>query len=184
MTEKKSLVHAGLAAMSLQNRLEHYCQRIEIAGSIRRKKAMVKDIELVAIPKLTTVMEDMFGDANDTKIWEGRRLIDEIASAILKDGPRYIQFVLPPPEDMVVDLFLANRENWGVQFAIRTGPWEFSKALVSSISEGGYRPPDFKFKDGFLWQRVAGIWKKVPVAEEMDLFALFGMDWISPENRQ
>ncbi len=32
--------------------LAPYCERIEIAGSIRRKKPEVKDIELVAIPKL------------------------------------------------------------------------------------------------------------------------------------
>ncbi len=31
--------------------LAPYCERIEIAGSIRRKKPEVKDIELVAIPK-------------------------------------------------------------------------------------------------------------------------------------
>jgi DNA polymerase/3'-5' exonuclease PolX len=28
-----------------------YCERIEIAGSVRRKKADVKDIEIVAIPR-------------------------------------------------------------------------------------------------------------------------------------
>ncbi|MES1181962.1 MAG: hypothetical protein ABUL44_04115, partial [Flavobacterium sp.] len=31
--------------------LKEHCIRIEIAGSIRRKKSEVKDIEIVAIPK-------------------------------------------------------------------------------------------------------------------------------------
>jgi hypothetical protein len=37
------------------------CHRIEIAGSIRRGKPQVEDIELVALPKL--VPADLFGDA-------------------------------------------------------------------------------------------------------------------------
>lgn len=38
-----------------------YCERIEIAGSVRRGKPDVHDIEIVAVPKITE-MSDMFGN--------------------------------------------------------------------------------------------------------------------------
>lgn len=42
---------AILIAERVKAELEPHCERIEIAGSIRRKKPEVKDIEIVAIPK-------------------------------------------------------------------------------------------------------------------------------------
>ncbi len=38
-------------AAKIRTELEPFCDRIEIAGSIRRKKPNVKDVEIVAIPK-------------------------------------------------------------------------------------------------------------------------------------
>jgi DNA polymerase/3'-5' exonuclease PolX len=39
--------------------LRPYCERIEIAGSLRREKPMVGDIEIVAIPRRPV---DLFGE--------------------------------------------------------------------------------------------------------------------------
>ena len=46
-------------AEKLKAELAPFCSRIEIAGSIRRKKPEVKDIEIVCVLK----------DANDVKFW-------------------------------------------------------------------------------------------------------------------
>jgi len=55
--------HAQALTIAEQCRkaLAPYCERIEIAGSIRRGKPQVKDIELVAMPKM--VPTGLFGDA-------------------------------------------------------------------------------------------------------------------------
>ena len=46
------LRQAAALARSLVTFLEPYCDRIEVAGSVRRQKADVGDIELVLVPKL------------------------------------------------------------------------------------------------------------------------------------
>ena len=47
-------------ADQLVDLLEPYCERIQIAGSVRRKKPYVKDIELLCVSKVTS-SPDMFG---------------------------------------------------------------------------------------------------------------------------
>ena len=49
-------------ATSLCEELADACDRLEIAGSIRREKKEVGDIEIVAIPIRPV---DMFGDVDD-----------------------------------------------------------------------------------------------------------------------
>jgi hypothetical protein len=56
------LKDAKLIAINICHKLHPYCDRINIAGSIRRKKPEVKDIEIVCIPKQIEVdSEDLFG---------------------------------------------------------------------------------------------------------------------------
>lgn len=45
--------------------LERHCTRIVIAGSLRRKRQMVSDIEILFISKISRVKdpEDLFGDS-------------------------------------------------------------------------------------------------------------------------
>jgi DNA polymerase/3'-5' exonuclease PolX len=50
--------------------LAPHCDRIEIAGSIRRQKADVGDIEIVAIPK-TVTDGDLFGGAGRPRRMDG-----------------------------------------------------------------------------------------------------------------
>lgn len=46
-----NLDYAKQIAEALIEELRPYCERISIAGSIRRGKQEVKDIEIVAVPK-------------------------------------------------------------------------------------------------------------------------------------
>jgi DNA polymerase/3'-5' exonuclease PolX len=68
-------------------------------------------------------------------------------------------------------------DNWGAIFAIRTGPSDFSKALVTHIK---YRTP-YRQVDSALVRQFSG--EVVPVPEEADYFRLAGLPWIAPERR-
>ena len=50
---------AELVGASLVERLEDVCDRIEVAGSIRRRRQFVGDIEILCIPKTGGL--DLFG---------------------------------------------------------------------------------------------------------------------------
>jgi DNA polymerase/3'-5' exonuclease PolX len=78
---------------------------------------------------------------------------------------------------VAVDLFLATVDNWGAILAIRTGPGDFSKALVTHIK---YKTP-YQQRDGVLVRQVSE--EVVPVREEADYFRLAEVPWIAPEGR-
>ena len=91
------LGEADLAARELVDLLQPHCDRIEVAGSVLRRRFAVKDIEIVAIQKVRTVAErDLFGVAGTAEetplLWE---FLDGLAAkgdiAYEKRGPIYRQ---------------------------------------------------------------------------------------------
>lgn len=182
--------HARELALRYMESLMPYCERIEIAGSIRRKKAEVGDIELVAIPK-TDIVADMFGhplnlsSALDTQT---KRLAISWGAVVIKNGPRYKKFALA--EGLALDLFIVMPPaNWGVIFTIRTGPGEFSNALVTPrnqrTKEGrrGLLPSWARVDEGHVKHRETG--KPVgPMPEERDFFKFCELEYILPEERK
>ena len=158
------------------------CDRIAIAGSIRRGKAEPKDIEIVCIPKFQAEL-DLFGGKGETiNLLEAelRKLFLERAYlAATKRGPRYKQLALP--EGIKLDLFIClPPSEWGVQFLIRTGPADFSHWCVTTRHAGGALPSYLRVKDGAVWHRS----EKLETPEEADFFRLLRLDYVEPSERQ
>lgn len=154
-------------ATDIVEQLRPHCTRIEIAGSIRRKKPEVKDIEIVAVPRpySTGPLED--GLASVVNQWP------KVKGEMEYGKVKYTQRILP--EGIKLDLFFAEETNWGSIFSIRTGSANYSHKVLARgwvrngfKSEGGYL-----FKDG----------KRYEVPEEEDLFRLAGVAYVSPEER-
>jgi len=170
MKAKIPLAEAEEIASRMVEKLMPYCQRIEIAGSIRRRKAEVGDIEIVAEPKM---IRDLFG------VPVLQAIPAESLGLVVKNGDRYKQVLLP--EKIYLDLFIVlPPAQWGVILAIRTGSAEFSHKLVSHPPYG-YLPKDYIVKDGAI--RKAETNEVIPTPEERDVFALCRMEWINPERR-
>jgi DNA polymerase/3'-5' exonuclease PolX len=108
------------------NALQLYCDRILIAGSIRRQRPEVKDCELVAIPK--HFPGGLFGDVPD--IDPGCvAAVNQCPKVLGEPTGRYMQRLLSG--DFKLDLFLADAENWGPILAMRTGSALFSHAVLA-----------------------------------------------------
>lgn len=144
--------------------LAPHCVRVEIAGSIRRKKAEVKDIEIVAIPTPYDVGLFESGIAVVVNRW--KKVRGELPC-------RYTQRLLP--EGVALDLFFATPDNWGLIYATRTGSARFSHEILAC----GWVRNGYKSVDGMLVRDG----KAIPVREEADLFQLAGVPWTEPENR-
>jgi len=159
-------------ADSILQELKPHCVRIEIAGSIRRKKTNPNDIEIVAIPKKIEIADGMF----DTKKIVHPSFIAIVESwEKVKGEPtgKYTQRILP--EGIKLDLFFATVNNWGNIFLIRTGDWEFSKKFMGILlPRKGYK-------------QVGGVLKLndkvIDCREEIDLFNLAGIKYIEPQKR-
>lgn len=158
------LSEALAIAEKVKDQLAPHCIKIEIAGSIRRKKEEVKDIEIVAIPKAyqTGLFED--GIASVVNKWQ--KIKGELPC-------KYTQRMLP--EGIKLDLFFAEHGNWGLIYAIRTGSAEYShKVLATEWVKRGY-----KGENGYL--TVNG--NQILIPEEKDLFTRLGLPYVEPENR-
>jgi len=168
------LAQATEIAERIKTELAPFCERIEIAGSIRRRKPEVKDIEIVCIPKTVPFEADLFQETRVRlfNFIQTLRDLGCIRKGCLRTG-KYIQlWVLP---GIQLDLFTANFDNWGLIFAIRTGNAAFShKVLATGWVRAGYHSVN-----GHL---VKGC-QEIPVREERDLFDLIGLPWREPWER-
>lgn len=163
-------------ANQIKSELAPHCKRIEIAGSIRRKKADgIKDVEIVCIPKSYNVGLFRSGIATVIEQWP----------KVKGDLPcKYTQriYATHGNEIIKVDIFFATPENWGMILAIRTGSAEFShKVLATAWSRKGYESREgILYKEDILYNDRGNA---VQIREEIDLFRLLGIDWVDPENR-
>jgi len=165
--KKYPFAEAFKIASSVLGQLRPYCIRAEIAGSIRRKKSEVGDIEIVAIPLPYTTGLFESGIATVVNKWE------KVKGDLEYDKTKYTQRILP--EGIKLDLFFAVEENWGSIFAIRTGSAEFSHQILAK----GWVRQGFKSEGGYLFRDG----ERYEIHEEQDLFRLIGIPYVEPENR-
>jgi len=160
--------HAQALAIAerVKAQLAPHCERIEIAGSIRRRKADVGDIEIVAIPKPYDV--GLFASGIAPIVSEWPKVRGELPC-------KYTRRTLP--EGIALDLFLATARNWGLIFAIRTGSADFSHRVLAC----GWVRNGYASREGMLTDAESG--KPLDVCEEADLFRLAGVPWTEPEAR-
>jgi len=162
------------------------CETIEIAGSIRREKPEVHDIEIVAVPKLIEVQTyDLFGEVAE-KQYES--LLDTAIEMNLADkefcydiqvarnGQRYKRFIY---KNIAVDLFIATPDNFGNILFIRTGDSAFSRLAVTERKSGGLMPSWLKHRDGRLWNGNT----QVVCRTEQDFFDAIGIKFVDPKMR-
>ena len=178
------LAEASAIAAELVELLRPVCDRIEVAGSIRRRSSSVGDIELLAIPLMQPKL-DLFGETD-----EPVSRLDTLCADLLADGtfaarqvngrgawgPKYKRLGY---KGAPVDLFSATADNWGLMLTIRTGPNGYSKRLVTPRAQGGWLPAGYQVKDGSLLE--AGI--PVPVPTEQHLYVILGREYDPPQRR-
>jgi DNA polymerase/3'-5' exonuclease PolX len=172
MKTKMPYAQALEIAQGFVTSIRPFCERVEIAGSLRRQKAEIGDIEVVAIPRIVMGL-DLFGNeaAAQNLLEEGTRSFH-----LLLDGPfqKKIQFA-----SIDVDLFITTPEKFGVIYTIRTGSADFSKWLVTTRQKGGALPSNMRVHDGRIWMGRHAL----VTPEEADFFKAINLSWIAPEQR-
>lgn len=154
--------------------------RAEVAGSIRRRKPIVGDIEVVGITCQQDKLVKLLHEVGQT-IKPG---VPGVVPWTPRDNSRYIRVRLA--EGMNLDLFLARPENWGGLFLMRTGSGSDAKGNTFN----GFTPGIFKrFKRLSGGGRMTEAMPTMPtgeqleVREESDFFDLLEMDFVPPEER-
>jgi DNA polymerase/3'-5' exonuclease PolX len=151
--------------------LKPYCEKIEIAGGIRRNKPEPHDIEIVCQPKtppyfqatmLKLKEEGYFSIGNPSKNGAKAPFGTKYYRVKYKGEPLDI-FVVSPPA------------NFYVIYLIRTGDADFSHSYMNELLFHG-----MKCIDGRIWNNVGML---AEVNSELDCFKLIDKPFIEPEKR-
>lgn len=182
---------AELSARAVIDKLYGTYHRCEIAGSIRRGKPQVHDVEIVVQPKLVSSQSTLDGTDPDNPT---TNLLDERMRQLLKEGvintdrhrdddkqnpfgKRYyrINYVAGDTE-IPIDVFaVLPPAQWGVIFLLRTGSGEFSHWFVQQ----GYNKKIF-VRDGHLVKDG----DVLDTPEEYDVFKAMGVHYREPKDRE
>lgn len=183
-------------AWGLVAQLEDACDRIQIAGSLRRRRAYVSDVEIVAAPRWENrVVEpgllinewtpvDLLEERVDELLGDHRIRLRDVEThrsggaieITHKNGPAYKAL---EADGIPVDLFVVRPPaEWGVIFALRTGPGDWNTRLVTECQAIGRR-----VRDGRVEVWGSGHWQPIATPEEADFFRAVGQPWLDPDQR-
>lgn len=160
--------------------------RIEVAGSMRRGRPDVGDIELVAVPIVDTVPDGMFATQDVNRLTDRIDLLIEQGTLAShptdpKRGDRYSK-LLHPGSGLQVDLFSATADTFGIIYLIRTGPADYSRRMVTDMRRRGFHVGGGALHRGGLGCG-AYTCEVVPTPEEGDVYRALGLTFISPDLR-
>jgi DNA polymerase/3'-5' exonuclease PolX len=176
MGDKRPLQEAERVASEVCSLLEPHVTRQVIAGSIRRRRPEVKDIEIVAEPAM--VPDGFLGERRPCSVE-----IKELAATwgrLTKGGEKYVQVEDVLGSGLALDLFLVTPPaSWGAILAIRTGPAAYSQMLVSALRGRLMRCEDGRVVSSGL----LGLDEEVWTPDEESFFGACGVRYVPPEQR-
>jgi DNA polymerase/3'-5' exonuclease PolX len=148
--------------------IEDECQRVEVAGSIRREKPDVKDGELVILPKpgLLARLDELVMSGIFQKARYGQAMTT-------RWGDKYRGLSV---QGMTIEIYLAERDNFGWMWMLRTGPGEANKALMTRLKQMN---APLRSEAGCWWYQS----HKLSTPEETDVFRLLALAAIRPSQR-
>lgn len=153
-------------AIQLATMLEPACEWLALAGSLRRGKMMVGDVEIVAIPK------DNYWVHTDGLLQAGT-----VSHAKPKGwGPKLRKLVY---QGVKFDVFLCDADNRGYQYWLRTGPDNAEDRANTTLMTLMKDKAPFTVHDGYAWLGT----KKLRISTEDEWFGLLGFHFIEPKDR-
>ena len=153
-----NLEQAQKVAGDLVAELAPFCERVEPAGSIRRRKSWVNDIDLVIIPRNQGLLAQKLHDL-------GCRF----------GGPKLQRF---PYKGIQVDVYVATPETWATLLLIRTGSTRHNVELATKAKTRGWHlKANGEGLHDHQGQRVAG-------DTEESIFKALGLPYKEPWERE
>uniref|UniRef100_A0A6M3LV59 Putative DNA polymerase n=1 Tax=viral metagenome TaxID=1070528 RepID=A0A6M3LV59_9ZZZZ len=156
---KIALERAEKIAEAIVKRLAPYCKKIEVVGSIRRRKPWVNDVDICLIPSDPwNLHHEVLG-------------LGQTQAA----GSKIMRVMVG---DVQVDIYIASEETWATLLLIRTGSAENNIRLASLAKKRGWHlaaSGDGLFDEN--GQRIAG-------DTEESIYAALGLRYQRPEERR
>lgn len=174
--------------------LEPYCDRIAIAGSIRRRKAWVNDIDLVALPKAGcegALRERIKRNtraviSGDQTIVVELRLPGRGRAGAWPEGDGRIQLDIWLAHHASKDLFAPIPGNWGTLLLCRTGSREHNIFLAQRAQSMGLKwNPHHGVYGPIGWPEIKSSQRSAIIASESeaDIYRTLNLAEPAPDTR-
>jgi DNA polymerase/3'-5' exonuclease PolX len=176
---------AYTVAVVIVRELRHVCLRVTIAGSLRRKKADVGDIEILYIPEMCEQPDpaNMFGTVMasraDARIerMESAGILARRFNSLGREtyGPK--NKLMRHVSGIPVDLFAATEENWFNYLVCRTGPADLNKRICEAAIFKGWHWNPYGVGFSNSWGEVR------KMDSEKAVFSFVGLPYQEPAQR-
>jgi DNA polymerase/3'-5' exonuclease PolX len=155
----------------------------EVAGSIRRERPEVNDIDIVAIPKTLTRSTPLSPVVyvGESIVWQQiipDTLMKKLGLVDHQRGQELLRLSFPENR-FPVDIYRARDETWGVIFLIRTGSKEHNVKLCSLARSKGLK---LSARQGLVTQ--GGFGQIIASKTEEEIFAALGLGYVEPKDRE
>lgn len=197
------LEHARMMATLIINRLQGRVRRVAIAGSVRRERETVNNIDLVLIPKADPQREGhtipFMGRGKMVRLVDGQgspEMIIQFAGFIFRPVPIgttptlfLLETVLNKedmtPEGIRVSISIASEATWGHALMFRTGSQAFNEYIQNrALSRGLIWSPfsnDAGAPDGLFDPTTKAA---IPAETEEDIFKALKLKFVEPVERE
>jgi len=173
-------------ARELVGQLAPVTERLVVAGSLRRGKAEVGDVEILFIPRREERQVDLFNvgpiDLAEEKIAMVLRYGDlakrRTARGSVTWGERN-KLAVHCASGIPVDLFAATEANWWNYLVCRTGPAELNRRICSAAIARGWKWNPY----GSGFTRPDGS-SEVAMTSEQEVFEFVGLEYKPPHLRR
>ena len=155
------LERAQKTAEAVIEKLRPYCKRIEVAGSVRRHRPKVHDVDIVLVP---------------SDPWNLHSEILGLCRPFpaTMSGAKIYRFNIG---DIPIDIYFATEENWATLLLIRTGSTEHNIWLCSTAKRKGWH----LHADGSgLFDESGG---RIAGDTEASIFEALNLPYQRPEDR-
>ncbi|MFH1031627.1 MAG: hypothetical protein V1767_03560 [Chloroflexota bacterium] len=164
-------------AEAVKAALEPACERIEIAGSIRREKPEVGDAEILCIPRYDGGIVDLL----DNQIQElvAQHILDYRRNKLgSKTYGAKIKLMTHIATGFGIDIFSTTPECWAVSFVVRTGGSKTNVEIATAALRKGLHFNSYG--RGFTAENGT----EVVCHTEREVFETVGLKYLPPTERK
>lgn len=158
--------------------LAPHCERLEIAGSIRRERPECGDVDLVCIPKLTQE-RDILGEIVHRRNHVHHHLVQHAAAGrckIASGGDREGRLMIVQLQKCQLDVYFATPETFATILLCRTGSKEHNILIAQrALDLGGHWKPNEQLT-------IAG--RAIASSFEQQIYDALKLPWIEPRDRE
>ena len=167
--------------------IKRLCDNLICAGSLRRRKVEVGDVEILFIPQFTAVKDGLF---DSKRISVVDLALDEILKAGIITKRKNVngsemwgeknKLAVHVASGIPVDFFAATHDNWFNYLVCRTGGAENNRQIAVAANDKGWTWNPY----GSGFSRPSGLGREYHhVTSEQDVFDFVGLPYREPWER-